>query len=159
MIKIIVLLLLATGVYGNYTDEGGKVNIEDDVVLDGDIEDENEYIEVELEESVVGTDAEGITFTVINNHESSNLQGGAPYTLEYYDGGEWEDITPFDVFVMIAYIIEPGGSHEFTHIIRGEGEASLEPGDYRIIKIFSIGDENGDSESVEVIVPFEVVAE
>ena len=157
MIKIIVLLLLATGVYGNYTDEGGEVNIEDDVVEDTDVD--NEYIEVELEESVVGTDAEGITFTVINNHKSSNLQGGAPYTLEYYDGEQWEDITPFDVFVMIAYIIEPGGSHEFTHIIRGEGEASLAPGDYRIIKIFSIGDENGDSESVEVIVPFEVVAE
>ncbi|MFC3900418.1 immunoglobulin-like domain-containing protein [Aliicoccus persicus] len=157
MIKIIVLLLLATGVYGNDTDEGGEVNIEDDVVEDIDVD--NEYIEVELEESVVGTDAEGITFTVINNHESSNLQGGAPYTLEYYDGEQWEDITPFDVFVMIAYIIEPGGSHEFTHIIRGEGEASLAPGDYRIIKIFSIADENGESESVEVIVPFEVVTE
>ena len=157
MIKIIVFLLLAAGIFGSEPYESGEGNIEDDVV-----EDEgsgSEFIEVDIEESVVGTDTQGITFTIINNHDSANLQGGAPYTLEYYDGEQWEDITPSDVFIMIAYIIEPGGSHEFTHMILGEDEETLEPGEYRIIKNFSIADDNGDSESVDVIVPFEVVEE
>lgn len=126
--------------------------------------DNPEFVEIDPEDLTVSPETESISFTITNNHEENDLNGGEYYRLEYHDGENWEEITPVDAFIDIGYVLEPGDSHEFSHQVLAEDESALEEGNYRIRKDFYLvdGTENiisDDAEEIEIVVNFEVVAD
>ena len=70
----------------------------------------------------------------VENRGRNAIEFGLAYRLEHRRGARWQWLNERDVFALIAYVVNPGRRHEQKVSLPKD----LEPGDYRIVKTFTV---------------------
>lgn len=93
-----------------------------------------------VRDETVGPQTETVIL-VIQNLSGKTFEYGATYEIEKQIDGVWYSYPPEEDigFIMILYILEPNTTAEET-IILYSFYGRLEPGNYRVVKLFSSED-------------------
>ena len=142
IILIVLLLFVITGCNSNQFDIGEKSKI---IVTKKDV-----ILKVK-EGSLKPTEA---TF-ILKNNSDVDIQYGVPYELEIKKDGVWHSINVEISFILPAYILKAKEEREIK--LNWENSYGvLAKGEYRMIKDYSVENDNGYYDSFFVAVEFEI---